>query len=61
MEYKRLRVHRLVMITWKYRIDYIFMTVNHKDGNKINNNINNLEWLTLEDNTRHYFKHIRNK
>ena len=27
--------------------------VNHKDGNKLNNNINNLEWCTNSDNTQH--------
>lgn len=30
-------------------------TVNHKDGNRLNNNIENLEWLSLEDNIRHAF------
>lgn len=32
------------------------MTVNHKDGNRLNNNVNNLEWLSLGDNIRHGFK-----
>jgi hypothetical protein len=27
--------------------------VNHKDGNKLNSHISNLEWLTHEDNVRH--------
>lgn len=30
-------------------------TINHKDGNRLNNNIENLEWLSLADNIRHGF------
>lgn len=31
------------------------LTVNHKDGNRLNNNISNLEWLSLSENIRHGF------
>lgn len=44
-------IHRLVAIEFiGYREG---LTVNHIDGDKSNNKLDNLEWLTMGDNTRH--------
>ena len=33
--------------------------VNHKDGNKLNSNANNLEWVSPRENNLHYYQEIR--
>lgn len=45
-------VHRIVAQTFIVNIDNKEY-VNHKDGNKLNNNINNLEWVTHKENIIH--------
>lgn len=45
-------VHRLVISSF-IGIDKNKTQVNHKNGNKSDNNINNLEWMTPLENTRH--------
>lgn len=51
----KVKIHRLVA---KYFIDNLYNkdTVNHIDGNKLNNHYTNLEWLTRKENIQHYFK-----
>lgn len=47
---KLVRIHRLVAEAFLGKSE---LTVNHIDGNKQNNNVNNLEYLTSAENTRH--------
>ena len=48
-------IHRLVAQTFIPNPNNL-PQVNHKDGNKLNNNINNLEWCTNLYNQRHAWK-----
>ena len=44
--------HRLVMFTWKPIPDAERLTVDHLNHNKRDNSLNNLEWVTKEENIR---------
>lgn len=50
----KVKIHILVA---KYFVDNPLLkdTVNHIDGNKLNNIYTNLEWLTRKENIQHYF------
>lgn len=61
---KCFKIHRLVcdaflppptqeQLLWAEKTYYGLVPVNHKDGNKLNNNIENLEWTTGSENTKH--------
>jgi len=47
-------VHRMVAITFIPNPEEL-PQVNHKDGNKLNNEVNNLEWVSCGDNQRHAY------
>ena len=53
VEYTKL-VHRLVAEAF-VPTDDESLTVNHIDGDKFNNRVENLEWMSLPDNIRHGF------
>ena len=47
------KVHRLVLETFKPHVNMNDLEVNHMDGNKLNNHLTNLEWVTARDNILH--------
>ncbi len=48
--------YRLVLCAFTNKPYDYEMTVNHIDGNRLNNNLSNLEWMPLEDNIKHAFE-----
>ncbi len=55
-EHKTVLVHRAEAVAFLGGSLDSDLTVNHKDGNRLNNNIDNLEWMTRGDNIRHGFE-----
>lgn len=52
----RYSVHRLVLENYNPVDGMETLQVNHIDGDKQNNNLNNLEWVTCQENILHAYK-----
>lgn len=56
---QRFYVHRLVAMYFIPNDDKNKTFVNHKDGNKLNNNVDNLEWVSPRENNLHYYQQLK--
>ena len=54
LENKKHTIHRLLAEAFIPN-ELKYKCVNHKDGNKLNNDLDNLEWCTYKHNTNHAF------
>ena len=52
---KSMDVHKLVALAF-IQNPHGYETINHIDGNSLNNHADNLEWTTRKENNRHAFK-----
>ena len=55
-KHKTVLLHRLIATTFLENLIDTNMTVNHKNGNKLDNRVENLEWLSRADNIRYGFQ-----
>ena len=54
------KIHRLVATQFLVRTNETHI-VNHKDGNKLNNHVENLEWVSPSENVKHAYRIGLNK
>ena len=50
--HRQILAHRVVMLTWRPTANAENLTVDHLDHNKRNNSLDNLEWVSEEENLR---------
>lgn len=50
--HRQILAHRVVMLTWRPTANAENLTIDHLDHNKRNNSLDNLEWVTEEENLR---------
>jgi hypothetical protein len=55
-KYSGYMVHRLLMMTFSPVSNPTGLQINHKDGNKANNTLSNLEWCTHRENLDHAWR-----
>ena len=58
---KTTAIHKLVIEHFGAPCPATGLVVDHKDGNKVNNNIENLEWVTMQENTLRSYKNSDKK
>lgn len=54
-EYKKNKIHRLVAITFLANDDIKKDIVNHKNGDTLDNRVENLEWVSNQENIQHAY------
>lgn len=59
-KHKELTVHRLVALAFIPNPNG-HRDVNHKDGNKANNSVENLEWVSHSDNIKHSYRSLKQR